>query len=69
MEGRRREAHTSNNRDEAGYIGILGRRQVMPRWADDTVWRHVGVGGVGAGGGCSPRKYIRRQEERAGHVK
>ena len=22
-------------------IGILGRRQVTPRWANDTVWLHV----------------------------
>ena len=29
----------------------------------------VGGGGVGAGGGCPPRKNIRRWEERAGRVK
>ena len=29
----------------------------------------VGGGGVGAGGGCTPRKDIERREERLGRVK
>ena len=33
---------------------MMGRRQVMPKWADDPVRRHIGGGGVGAGGGCPP---------------
>ena len=46
----------------AGGISILGRRQIMPRWADDPVRRHIGGAGVGAGGGCPPQKEIRMRE-------
>ena len=63
-EGWRGEARTAKNRGEVGYIGILGRRQVMPRWADDPVQRDIGVGGVGEGGGLPHRRYIRGREER-----
>ena len=48
---------------------MLGRRQVIPRWVDYHVWRHVGGGGVGAGGGCPHRKEISQREEREGQVK
>ena len=30
---------------------MMGRVQVLPRWADYPVRRHVGGGGVGSGGG------------------
>ena len=35
----------------AGGIGMMGRRQVTPRWVDDSVKRHFSGGGVGKGGG------------------
>ena len=38
----------------AGGIDMLGWRQVMPKWEDDPVRRHIGIGGVGAGGGFPP---------------
>ena len=55
----------------AGGIDMLGWRQVMPKWEDDPVRRHIGIGGVGAGGGFPPphRKEIGNQEEREGRVK
>ena len=34
-EGRTGGARTSKDRGEAGNIGMLGQREVMPRWADD----------------------------------
>ena len=42
---------------------MLGRRQVKPMWAYDPMRRHVSGGGVGEGGGCPPRKEIKRREE------
>ena len=45
-----------------GSIGVLVWRQMTPRWADDPVQRHIGGGGVGAGGGCPLRKEIRNWE-------
>ena len=45
-----------------GGIDMLGRRQVMPRWEDGPMRRHVGIGGVGLGGGCPPPEG--NQEER-----
>ena len=39
-EGQREGAWTAKDRGEAGCIGILGRRHVTPRWADDPVQRH-----------------------------
>ena len=33
-------ARTSKGMGEAGNIGVLRRRQVTPRWADDPVRRH-----------------------------
>ena len=27
----------------ANGLGMLGRRQVMPRWANDPVWMHDGI--------------------------
>ena len=63
------EERTEKDRGEARCIGILGRSQVTPRWADDPVLRHVSGGSFGAGGGCPPWKDIRRREERAGQVK
>ena len=41
-EVRRGGAQTAKGRDEEGKIGMLGRRQVTPRWADDPVRRHGG---------------------------
>ena len=43
-EVRRGGARTEKGRGESGNIGMLGRRQVTPRWEDDTVWRHNGSG-------------------------
>ena len=57
------------NRVEAEGIGVLKLRQVTPRRSDDPVDRHVGGGGVGAGGGCPPWKDIRIREDSAGRVK
>ena len=34
--------HTDMDRSKAGNIGILGRRQVVPRWSNDPVRRHDG---------------------------
>ena len=48
---------------------MMVRRQVIPRWADDLVQRHVGVGGVSVGWDCPYRKESRRREERAGQAK
>ena len=63
-EGWRGGAWTARSRVVEGDIGILVRRQVNPRWADDNVWRHVVGGSVRAGGGCAPpQKEIRRREE------
>ena len=67
-EGWRGEARTATNRVKAGGIGMLGRRQVTTMWADNPVRAYVGGGGVGAGGGCQPRKEIRKREEREGRV-
>ena len=66
--GRRGGARKVRSRVVEGGIGMLGRRQVTPRWADDPVWRHFNGGGVRAGG-ASPRKEIRRREEWEGRVK
>ena len=33
-------------------IGMLGRRQVTPRWVNDPVWRHDDVNGIVDRGGC-----------------
>ena len=35
----------------AMVIGMLGRRQVTPRWRNDPVLRHDGVNGIVARGG------------------
>ena len=48
-EGQRGGTQTARSRINAGVIGMLGREQVTPRWADDTMQRHIGGGGVGAG--------------------
>ena len=56
-------SRTAMSRVVAGGIGMMGRRQVTPRWEDDPVRKHVSGGGVGEGGGCPPRKEIRRREE------
>ena len=50
-ECQRGRAQTERSRVVEGGIGILGQRQVTPRWEYDTVRRHVSGGGVGAGGG------------------
>ena len=47
---------------EAGCMGMLGQIQVTPMWEDYPVRRHVSVGGVGAGWGCPPPKYIKREQ-------
>ena len=33
-------------------LGILGRRLVIPRWANDHVWRHGGGNVIEGQGGC-----------------
>ena len=38
-ESRRLVSQTGNGSGKSGKIGMLGRRQVTPRWACDTVWR------------------------------
>ena len=48
-EGLRGVARIERSRVVAGGIGMVGRRQVTPRWADDTVRRHVIGGGVPPG--------------------
>ena len=48
-EGWRGRSRTARSRVVSGGIGMMGRRQVMPKWADDPVRRHIGGGGVGAG--------------------
>ena len=48
-----------------GGIGVMGRRQATPRWADDTVWRNVGGGVVGAGGGF-PHPEVNQEAEIVG---
>ena len=68
-EGRKGGAWIARSRVVAGGIGMMGRRQVTHRWADDPVQRHVDGGGVGAGGGSPPRKEIRKREDREGRVK
>ena len=68
-EGQKGEARKAKDRGEMGCIGMLRGRQVTPRWADDTVHRHAGEGGVGSGGGFPPHKGIRRRDERAGRAK
>ena len=62
-------ARTERSRVVAGGIGMLGRRQVTPMWADVPVQRHVGGGGVGSGGGCPSWKEIGKREEWEGRVK
>ena len=49
------EAWTARSRVEAGGIGMLGQRQVTPRWEDDPVRRHVGGEGVRGRGGLSKK--------------
>ena len=41
-EGHRGGARTEKGRVKIGNIGILGQRQVTPRWEDDTVQRNYG---------------------------
>ena len=61
-EVRRGGARTERSRVVAGGIGMMGRRQVTPRWADDPLQRHVGGEGFGSGGGSPPWKETRSQE-------
>ena len=49
-EGWRGVACTARSMVVAVVIGILGRRQVTPRWSDDPVRTHVGGGVFGSGG-------------------
>ena len=41
-EGRRGISWTEKGREEYGSIGMLGWRQVTPRWSYDPVWRQDG---------------------------
>ena len=68
-EGRRGGARTTRSRVVAGGTGMMGRRHMTTRWEDDTVRRHVGGRGVGAGGGFHPWKEIRKREEWEERVK
>ena len=70
-EGRRGGAWTAKDRGEAWNIGMLGQRQVMPRWADDPVQIHDRRWWRGCQGrrGLPPRKDTRLREERAGRDK
>ena len=56
---------------ESGNIGMLGQRQVTPKWADDPVRRHGGRRwrGCWGRGGFPPQKDVRRHEGRAGRDK
>ena len=38
--GQRGVARTLKDRGKEGNIGVLGPRQLTPRWADDPVWSH-----------------------------
>ena len=67
--GRREGAQTERSTVLVGGMGMLGKTQVTHRWSDDSVWRHVGGGGVGSEAGCPLWKKIRRQEEWEGWVK
>ena len=35
-------SRTAKVRVKDGSIGMLGRRQVTPRWSDDPMWKHDG---------------------------
>ena len=48
------EARTEKDSFKAGDISMLVQRQVTPKWADNLLRRHVGVGGVGGVGGFPP---------------
>ena len=49
-------------------IGMMGRRQVTPKWENDTVWLHGGVDGRVARGGYRhlPQTENRRRVEKGG---
>ena len=51
-------------------LGMLGKRQLTPRWTNDPVWLHNGVDGRVARGGCEtpPQTENRRREEKGGEV-
>ena len=61
-------AWIAKGRGEAGILGILVQRQVMPMWADDPIWRHERRWWRGCLGrrGLPPPKDIRRRKGRAG---
>ena len=54
MEGQRGRTWTAKGKGEAGNIGILGRRQVTPRWENDHVRRQDGH----RWGGCRGRIWL-----------
>ena len=64
-------ARTSKGRGEAGKIIIMGRKQVMPIWADDPVRINNGCWcrGCWCRRGTPPQKDIGRWEERVRRVK
>ena len=50
-------------------LGMLGRRQVTPRWANDPVWKNSGSrqeSGQGRLQEPPPQKEIRRRSEKGG---
>ena len=49
--GGREVAESESNAGSVG-IGMLGRRQVTPRWLNDPVWRHDGRNGREGQGRC-----------------
>ena len=71
-EGRRGGARTAKDRGKAGSIGMMGRRQVIPRWVDYPVQRHYRHQWRGCGvrmGLPPPQKNIVWIKDRAGRVK
>ena len=51
-------------------LGMLGQRQVTPRWANDPVWRHCGGKGREGQGRCvySPLGGKRAEDEEGQNV-
>ena len=69
--GKDREEESYSGSDRLGgggrrFFGMLGRRQVIPMWVDDTVQIHVDGWSGRAGVVCLPQMEIGYQEERVG---
>ena len=66
--GGERDAEESEYGEGARGLGVLGQRQVTPRWANDTVWLHNGSRRESVQGRvrAPPQTEIRRRADKCG---